>query len=355
MNKPPPAHPPAAPSTNLDEAALDWFVRRAGGPFEAADEAGFQTWLAADSAHRAAFARHQDDWRALDALPADGLRTLRQNLADDKAAATAHAAPRPRAWWRELTAWAPQAALAAVALMVSCGGYLAWNVWQQQALFTQSFATARGQQLEVSLPEGSRLRLDTLTTAEVAIYRGRREVRLPQGQAMFQIAGDAARPFDVLAGPLRITVVGTRFSVRYTPGMPGQAGVQVAVEEGRVRVARAARSTSDTTVELLAGQQITSDMAGLLGAVSAVPAAGVAPWRESRVSFDDTPLDQALAEFGRYGPVHLSVADPAVAALRVTGTFDPRRPGNFARILPQVLPVRLREQGDEAEIVSTGH
>ena len=356
MNIPPPAHPPAAPSTETDEAALDWFVRRSGGSFDAADEAAFQAWLAEDGAHRAAFARHQDDWCALDALPEEGLRTLRQNLADDKAAAAAHALPRPRAWWRGLAAWTPQAALAAVALMVSCGGYLAWNLWQQQALFTQSFATARGQQLEVTLPEGSRLRLDTLSTAEVAIYRGRREVRLPQGQAMFQVTGDPARPFDVLAGPLRITVVGTRFSVRYTPGVPGRDGVQVAVEEGRVRVARAEHSAAgDASVELVAGQQIASDMTGLLGAVSAVPAAGIAPWRESRVSFDDTPLDQALAEFGRYGAVHLTVREPAVAALRVTGTFDPRRLDNFSRILPQVLPVRLRERDGEAEIVSAGH
>jgi len=351
MNTTLPAHSPAAPSPQADEAALDWFVRRTGGPLDAAEEAAFQEWLAGDDKHRAAFARHQDDWHALDALPVDGLRTLRRNLADDKLAA-AQAAPRQRTWWQELTIWAPQAALAAVALMVSCGGYLAWNLWQQQALFTQSFTTARGQQLEVTLPDGSRMRLDTLTRAEVAIYRGRREVRLPQGQAMFQVAGDAARPFDVLAGPLRITVVGTRFSVRYTPDVPGLEGVQVAVEEGRVRVARAAH---EAAIELVAGQQVASDMAGLLGAVSAVPAAGVAPWRESRVSFDDTPLDQALAEFERYGPVHLSVREPAVAALRVTGTFDPRRLDNFARTLPHVLPVRLREQGDEAEIISAGH
>jgi len=355
MNTPPPAHPPAAPSTEPEAAALDWFVRRTGGQFGAGDEAAFQAWLAADNAHGAAFARHQRNWRLLDALPEDGLRTLRQNLADDKAAAAARAAPRRRAWWQGLSAWAPQGALAAVALMVSCGGYFAWGLWQQQPVFEQSFATARGQQLEVVLPEGSRLRLDTLTTADVTLYRERREVRLPQGQAMFQVAGDVARPFDVLAGPLRITVVGTRFSVRYTPGVPGRAGVQVAVEEGRVRVARAERSAADTVVELVAGQQIASDMAGLLGAVSIVPAAGIAPWRESRVSFDNTPLNQALAEFERYGPVHLTVREPAVATLRVTGTFDPRRPGNFARILPQVLPVRLREQGGAAEIVSAGH
>lgn len=355
MTTPLPAHPPAAPSTEPDEAALDWFVRRAGGQLDAADETAFQVWWAANGAHRAAFMHHQNDWNAFDALPAGSLHTLRQNLADDKAAA-ARVAARRRAWWRELFAWAPQGAMAAMLIMVSCGGYLAWSLWQQQPVFAQSFATTRGQQLEVTLPEGSRLRLDTLTSADVTFYRERRELRLPQGQAMFQIMGDPARPFDVLAGPLRIRVVGTRFSVRYTPGVPGYAGVHVAVEEGRVRVALAERSAAgDTAVELVAGQQIASDMAGLLGAVSAIPVTGMATWRENRVSFDNAPLDQVLAEFARYGPVPLTVREPSVASLRVTGTFDPRRLDNFSRILPQVLPVRLRERSGETEIVSAGH
>lgn len=358
MTTQPPANPPAAPSVDPDEAALDWFVRRSGGGLDAAEEAAFEVWLAADHANLAAFERRQSDWDTLDRLPADSLRTLRENLADDRAAARPQ--PLRSAWWRELTAWAPQGALAATVVMAFGGGYLAWSYWQQQPVYAQGFSTARGQQLDVTLPDGSRLRLDTITRADVALYRQRREVRLPQGQAMFQVKGDPGRPFDVLAGPLRITVVGTRFSVRYTPGVPGNEGVHIAVEEGRVRVTRAEspadgtpQQASEAVVELAAGQQIASDMAGMLGAVSAVPATGVAPWRESRISFDNTPLNQALTEFGRYGPVHLMVRDPAVAALRVTGTFDPRRLDNFSRILPQVLPVRLRELGGEAEIVSS--
>ncbi|WP_431098545.1 FecR family protein [Polaromonas aquatica] len=358
MTTQPPANPPAAPSIDPDEAALDWFVRRSGGGLDATEEAAFEGWLAADHANRAAFKRRQSDWDTLNRLPAGGLRTLRENLADDKAAARPQ--PLRSAWWRALTDWAPHGAVAATVVMAMGGGYLAWGYWQQQPVFAQGFSTTRGQQRDVTLPDGSRLRLDTITRADVALYRQRREVRLPEGQAMFQIRGDAGRPFDVLAGPLRITVVGTRFSVRYTPGVPGNEGVHIAVEEGRVRVARAEspangapQQASEAVVELGAGQQIASDMAGMLGAVSAVPVTGIAPWRESRISFDNTPLDQALTEFGRYGPVHLRVRDPAVAALRVTGTFDPRRLDNFSRLLPQVLPVRLRELGGEAEIVSS--
>ncbi len=355
-------------TTALDEQALDWFVRRGGG-LTAAQERDFQTWLAAQPAHRAAYARWQGDWDTLDVLPADGVALLRRNLAieaaqaaeADKVAAPARAArqapashDRPngrRAWWRGWAAFAPPAALATVLLSVSGGSYLAWSHWQQQPVYTQSFATLRGQQIDVQLPDGSRLRLDTATRADVTLYRHRREVRLPEGQAIFKVQGDAERPFDVVAGPVRVTVVGTKFSVRHTPGIPGDDGVRVAVEEGRVRVASTHTSQPTATVELTAGQQVSATSAGQLGAVSSLAGAGIAPWRDGRISFDNIPLAQALAEFERYGSTGLVADNPQVAALRLTGTFDPRRLDNFIRVLPQVLPVHLRTGGGVTHIL----
>jgi transmembrane sensor len=147
----------------------------------------------------------------------------------------------------------------------------------------------------------------------------------------------------VLAGPVRITVVGTRFAVRYTPGMAGYDGVRVAVEEGRVQVA----APGAAPVLLKAGQQVVTDAAGTLGPVVAVPPSGIAPWRAHRVSFDDTPLSQALAELGRYGPTGITLQDPQLGALRLTGTFDPRHLDNFVRALPRVLPVRVVACGED--------
>ena len=119
-----------------------------------------------------------------------------------------------------------------------------------------------------------------------------------------------------------------------------------------MRVARSNAEDPTAVVELTAGQQVSSNAAGVLGHVAAVAPAGIAPWRDGRVSFDDTPLSQALAEFERYGAIRLVVRDASVAALRVTGTFDPRRLDNFMRALPKVLPVQLRTQGDTTEIVA---
>lgn len=351
--------------SDVEAQALRWLVRREDG-WDAATEADFQAWFRADPAHRAAFADMAGAWEGIDEIPADGVARLRAGM-HPLAVATPSVVspPAQRPAWKSVQsgragwfAWAPGALAACVAVALLGGGWLGWDRWQQQPVFSQHYASARGQQLESRLPDGSLLRLDTASQADVTLYRQRREVRLPEGQIMFTVQGDKARPFDVLAGRMRITVVGTRFSVRYTPSL-GSQQVQVAVEEGHVRVARAdaakqedGRSGVDA-IELTAGQTVAADGEGRLGPVVTVAAERIAPWRGHRVNFDNTPLAAALAELERYGDTGLRVRDPAVAALRVTGSVDLRRVGDFARSLPHVLPVRLapREKGVD-EVVS---
>ena len=325
--------------SDRDNEALDWFVRFSDAPHAAHSDAAFQRWLAGHPDRQAAYARWQADWRQMDAFPLAGVERLRCQVAQDKAAA-APAAPARR-WRGGWSALLPQGALAALVLsLAGGGGYLAWNHWQQQPLFAQSFETERGQQLNVQLPDGSELRLDTATRVEVSLYRQRREVRLPHGQAVFEVQADSARPFRVLAGNTLVTVVGTRFVVRHTDEGP----VRVGVEEGMVSVA--ALDRTDWAVFLAAGQQLAG------GVVSAVPASGIAPWRDGRIALDNMPLSQALAEFERYGPTGMVVHDPAVAALRISGSFDPLRPGNFRQALVKMLPVRLQQSGTQTEIVA---
>lgn len=351
-----------------DSQALDWFVRRGRG-LSAAEEAELQAWLDADAGNAAALERWEADWKNLDALPADGIAALKRGIAQEKAAGRQGAR---RGFWSRL--WAapafgqdagrggsrPWVSGMAAALVVVMAASLGWWIWQRPD-YEHSFATARGEQLDETLPDGSRLRLDTATRVTVVFRHGRREVRLSDGQAYFQVEHDPGRPFDVLAGPLRVTDLGTRFSVRYTPEIAGNDGVQVAVEEGRVRVGPASRfglvsrlwnGGHGAAVVLAAGQQVASDAGGGLGQVSPVPEGEIAAWRDNRISFDNTPLAQALAEFERYGPTHLT-AGPRVAALGVTGTFNPRKLENFTRILPQALPVQLRRHGDVTEIVAS--
>lgn len=394
----PPLPPPAGPDVHepIDESLLDelspaefdalrWSVRVSDGlgP-EARTE--FQAWLNADPAHRAAYDDIAGVWGAIDGIPAAGNAQIRASLAIDTAAATAarsfalraaraEPTPRPRAAaappLREQPiasaahACAPPpratrrhsvqalAALAAIGVLGG-GGWLGWSRWQGQPVFSQHYATQRGYQQGVQLPDGSSLQLDTGTQAEVSFYRHRRELRLPEGQVFLRVQADAQRPFSVLAGAARITVVGTQFSVRHTPSLGSQA-VQVAVGEGRVRVASSGGDAAlAEAIVIGAGQALAVDADGRLGAVTAVAAESVAPWRSHRLSFDGVPLDQVLAEIGRYGDTGAFLRDPAVGRLRVTASVDLRNPDAFVQALPRVLPVRLERRDNGVEIVSSG-
>lgn len=358
------------------QAAL-WATRRTEG-LDAAAEAEFQDWLRADPAHAGAY---EDMAKSLDPvreLPDDDIQSLREGLRQSAPAGAPaqepapdpmptaqparHRPPQPalpgrRAWLAGIGRLVPQAATAMAVVALVGGGWMGWNHWQGQPTFARNYATERGQRLDIRLPDGSTLQLDAATRADVRLYRQRREVRLLEGQALFAVHADPAQPFDVLAGTVRVTVVGTRFSVRHTRAGLDAGKTVVAVESGRVRVSRAGlpgetqAMDAGASLELGAGQGVTADETGRLQAAVSLPPGSVANWRTGRISFNDTPLAEALAELERYGDTGLVVRDPAVGALRLGGSFDVRQAGAFAQALPSLLPVRLERRDGVVEIV----
>ncbi|APA71129.1 FecR family protein [Janthinobacterium sp. 1_2014MBL_MicDiv] len=310
-------------------AAATWFSRR--GNLDAPGQAAFAAWLAADARHAHAYAQLQHTQQAVRRIPAQ----VAARWTVPPAAPAPASAPR-RHWLRAL----PYAAAAMLLLGVGAGGYQ----WWQQPTFSQSYATARGQRLTVALPDGSTVQLDTATRLHVTLYRQRRAVRLAQGEALFQVQSRQGQPFEVAAGPLRVTVVGTQFSVRNT--LDHDDSLRVAVQHGHVRVAGA----QPDAIDLLAGQGVTADAAGRLSAIASLAPGSVAPWREGRVTFENVPLSVALAEFERYGDTGFVVRDPAVARLRIGGSFSLTQLDRFAAALPQLLPVQIVRSGTTSTI-----
>lgn len=312
--------------------AASWFSRR--GQLDAASLAEFAGWQAADASHARAYAAMENSYQQARQIPPE--IAARWKVAP--AAAVAAVATPPRRHW--LRSW-PYASAAMLVLGVALPTYQ-W--WQQQPLFSAAYASARGQRLAVSLPDGSALQLDTATELKVTLYRQRREVQLLQGAAMFQVQNRQGQPFEVLTGPLRVTVVGTQFAVRNT--LKHDGSLSVAVQHGHVKVAGLARQQ----IDLLAGQGVTADAAGQLSAVSSLAPGSVAPWREGRVTFENVPLSAALAEFERYGDTGFVVRDPRVASLRLGGSFSLDQPARFVHALPQLLPVQISHNGAVGEI-----
>ncbi len=336
---------------DIETQAASWLVRRQNG-LSARDEAHWQAWLARSPAHRRAYEQIDEIWQALDHVPQQDLARYRAEIARSSATARQAGGARGVLASPGRRAFMPRFALAGTAFAAAGAGVIGWEYWQRTPTFSESFTTRRGELQTVSLPDGSTIELDTDTHVEARLFRHRREVRLVRGQAMFAVQSDPGCPFNVLARSVTVTVVGTRFSVRCTETGLEHGNVRVEVEEGRVRVASAPRpDTVPRSVELAAGQAVTSGADGLLGEIEPIAPTAVAVWRQGRVAFNDTTLLRALQEFARYGAINVVVDDPVVAQMRLTGSFDVHQLDRFAHALPRVLPVRLRARGNLVEVV----
>lgn len=349
----------------VNVAAVNWHSRREQG-LTADEQEEFRQWLSASPGHAAAFQGLDHGVEALRAISAEEAARVRAGSSTtftdgmeqpDSVSKTGGRPKRAKGWasvWSSFVTPRPRRAWLAFCCVAILAAGIVWQQWDQR-IFSHSYVVERGQRQTVTLPDGTELVFDAETQAQVALFQDRREVRITAGQIMFSVASDSKKPFQVLAGPARVTVVGTRFSVRYRLDGMDTNTVNVAVEKGHVRVADAhSRQPDGSTaeVDLVAGQGLTVSADGAIGKVSKVAPGSIAPWRKGLVHFENTSLSDALLELERYGATGLTISDPGVAAMSIGGSFQIGRPEAFAQMVVQILPVKLvKGAGGKTEIV----
>lgn len=351
-----------ASSREIEHAAAAWLARRDAGGWSERDQRQLDAWLDASVAHRVAFVRLDAAWRQSDRLKAlgagvpAGVVPARGSWASSPFGAVEDHADEPR-HPLPANAHAPRraarrhrgqrhsllrhlATAVVLALLVSLA-----LVWRHYTAVDQaSYRTAIGDLQEVPLADGSVATLSSDSRLLVTLSHGERHVDLQQGEAFFAVAKDPARPFVVSAGGRRVTAVGTRFSVRRDA-----ADLRVVVTQGLVRLEsdRLPNGLRQPTTLLPAGSvALASDTGVVVHSGSVQQAEEYLSWRSGFVSFHDTPLAVAAAEFNRYNARKIVIGDPAVGAMRVGGNFRWSNVDAFVRLLAQGFPVQARRQGD---------
>ncbi len=121
-------------------------------------------------------------------------------------------------------------ALAGVVLVSSAGLVL---VTQRRPVQVASVAVQSPSAAEMTLRDGSLIRADPVTSEVKLVQESptRVQLELVRGSAYYRVTRDPARSFEVRAGAVTVTVVGTEFSVE-------RRGAQawVSVTRGKVRV-----------------------------------------------------------------------------------------------------------------------
>ncbi|HEX5264309.1 MAG TPA: FecR domain-containing protein [Phenylobacterium sp.] len=117
-------------------------------------------------------------------------------------------------------------------------------------LATQTFATTKDEHRSIKLADGSTLDLNADSRLSVTLGARDRRVVMAEGDAVFDVAPDKARPFLIAVGDRILRVVGTRFDVRRRAGQ-----LSVTIERGLVEVGPA-DSPAGRTFRLGHGQRL---------------------------------------------------------------------------------------------------
>ncbi|MBS0332482.1 MAG: FecR domain-containing protein [Proteobacteria bacterium] len=302
--------------------ASAWLARLSGEHLVEEDGHAFEAWLAADPQNRAAYERALAHWHEYEVRAEAVLGELET--------ANRRKALGARARWGTWLGVGGAAAAAAVSLAVLPPAL--------RPAPAQVYETARAQHRKIALADGTAIDMDAETRLSVRMAGARRQVVLTHGQAIFDVAHDAARPFTVEAAGHEIRDVGTQFEVRSQPLATGGANLTVTVAEGRVEV-RPGASGKGQTYLLTPGQRLAIGEGGV-EAVRLVDPQETFSWRSGRLVYRNQPLQDVVADLNREFPRQIDIGDPALARIPITGVIVLDDPQAVATRLSLMLPIK---------------
>lgn len=298
------------------------------------DQAQLDAWLDESMAHKAAYWRLVHGWREADRIRSLGCERDGEEAGDRRS--------RFARWWRPLAVAA--SLIAAIGLGVT--QYMPATPPAQMASAT--FDTPVGGRRVIPLEDGSKVELNTSTVVRTEVTTKGRDVWLDAGEAYFEVAHKDGQPFVVHAGKQTVTVLGTKFSVRRD-----REKVTVNVVEGRVRFDDATDPGNVRSTIITAGDvAIARGPSTIVAAKSEEKVESALAWRDGMLSFDQTALSDVAAEFNRYNRRPIVIADPAVASIRIGGTFQASNVDAFVRLLRDAYGLRIEESPEAVKISS---
>jgi transmembrane sensor len=221
-----------------------------------------------------------------------------------------------------------------------------------------TYATDIGEHRSVTLADGSTVDLNARSEIRIQFSKRERAVELLQGQALFEVARDANRPFIVKLGEALVRAVGTQFDVNR-----GQNGTTVTVIEGRVAVLNevAALPTAlgfaaphpeaavSAATYVSAGEQVTVTTAQV-SKPHHTDVTAVTAWTQHRLIFDGTRLSDVVEQFNRYNTRRLVIEAPELADFHVSGVYASTDPASLIRFLREQPGVQVIESDDAVHI-----
>lgn len=315
-----PGNGPTTAKPPVKNEAVRWVIRINAGELSAREAMALQRWLDQSDAHYRAFRQHAQAW--LDAGRLLEQPSVRPNPSIGWPSAFRRLVRRGR--WR----WS--AVAASVVLILAAG--LLYPLRESTPVEESVAQTAIGESFRLAFSDGSVVQLNTDTEIESHYSAHTRVVKMIKGEAHFEVAPEADRPFRVYAGLNVIEALGTAFRV----GMTGPT--EVTVTEGQVRLMslrEAAESLSEWLSEPPLAVALPNEVLLVHAGQNAVfrkdrivvetidesTMRKRLSWRGGMLLFDGDSLATVAREFERYTQTDI-VVDDDIKDTRIVGYFS---------------------------------
>ena len=217
-------------------------------------------------------------------------------------------------------------------------------IWIPQMPLT--YDTEIGERRSVTLADGSSVTLNTDTELVVRFQASQRDIELKRGEAIFNVAHDADRPFVVHAAHGTARAVGTRFNV-----LLEQDQVTVSVLEGSVAVRSRVtdRDTSQPGAEpapaanvklLKVGEAVNYWEEGTISEPRKARLGRIDAWQQGKLEFDSDSLASVIKEHNRYALKKIVIADDDLNKIQVSGVFNANDTKSLLFALQEAFGIR---------------
>jgi transmembrane sensor len=339
------------------EEAAQWFTCMQDPTHSTEDRAAFESWLCASQTHVKEYLQTAALWDdCMDLGPDPDVESLierfREDCGDESVIALFPEALSPSAkttkqqgvglartrYKRFYIAVGTAASIILTVLIFS---------WFSQDK-TLVYETAAAEHKEIFLADGSSVTLNARTKIEVSFNKGSRDLFIAKGEAFFDVAKDAHRPFRVKANKSVIQAVGTQFNVRRR-----QKNIAVTVVEGIVEIKPPSSASSEPlsdsagalgaadTVRLMQGQRAKINIRTNEVALSDVNPKSALAWVDNRLVFESSPMSDVVEDFNLHNTVKLMIVDTDLEQSLISGSFEANNWQSFVKYLEASETIRV--------------
>lgn len=194
----------------------------------------------------------------------------------------------------------------------------------------------RGGEYSLVLADGTKVWLNAQSTLRFSYpFDSLRTVYL-DGEAYFEVAHNAAKPFEVKTEGNTIRVLGTKFNVRAYK----EQSYQVTLMEGKVRV------SNDFASEIILPDKQLSQVSGTkIYEVLPVNAKLYSAWTKGVFEFNNASLKDIMCQLGRWYNVEVDYASEDLKDIRFTGSILRKESLGYAlEMIQKVSDVRFSKR-----------